>query len=234
MKFRSDFVTNSSSSSYCVTVGVILKDGSDVNYTFKAPQNDYGDLGRVTFYGNNFSWDDDFRVKRLTTELQTPETVTKLVNLLKKLVEYEEPDMDEYDDEYDEEYDEEEGEEGEEGEEEDGLPFTENPDDLYESSPLDPELRVPAFFIGFDNRKSFSKEVRKKAKKLEDISQIYVQEEYSAYGEEIPDEAYALYEKAYHQPLDRASVDISVKHVVDREAGTIQEYIDDKEIPSES
>ena len=30
MKFRTDFVTNSSSSSYSVTVGIVLKDGTDV------------------------------------------------------------------------------------------------------------------------------------------------------------------------------------------------------------
>ena len=57
MKFRSDFVTNSSSSSYCITVGVILKDGSDLNYTFRAPQDDNGDMGRVIFYDDDFSWD---------------------------------------------------------------------------------------------------------------------------------------------------------------------------------
>lgn len=234
MKFRSDFVTNSSSSSYCITIGVILKDGSDVNYTLRAPQDDSGDIGRITFYGDSFTWNDDFWVKQLVTQLQTPETVTKLINLLKNLTEYEEPETDEYDEYDDEEDDEYDEEESEDGEEEAWYSFTDNPEDLFESSPLDPECREPAFYVGLDNRKTFSKDLRKKAKKLEEISEIYVKEEYSGYGAEIPSKAFDLYEKAYHHPFDRASVEISVKHVVNRETGAIREYIDDKEIHSEN
>lgn len=47
MKFRIDFVTNSSSSSYSVTVGIKLKDGREISYDFSAPQSDDGDVGDV-------------------------------------------------------------------------------------------------------------------------------------------------------------------------------------------
>ncbi len=223
MKFRSDFVTNSSSSSYCITVGVILKDGSDLNYTFRAPQDDNGDMGRVIFYDDDFSWNNEDLVKQLVTQLQTPETVAKLINLLKNLIEYEEPEMDEYD-EYDDD------EEEEEEEEETGYTFTENPDELFEDS----EFKEPVFYVGFDNRKSFAKELRKKVKKLGDISKIYVKEKYSGYGEEVPSEAFALYEKAYHKPFDRSAVEISVNHVMDRETGSVHEYIADADTSAEN
>ena len=70
MKFRSDFVTNSSSSSYSVTVGLVLKDGTNINYEFAAPQDDAGDCGNV-----------DLNMRSIG-RMNTAKTIEQLISML--------------------------------------------------------------------------------------------------------------------------------------------------------
>ena len=170
MKFRSDFVTNSSSSSYSVTVGLVLKDGTNINYEFAAPQDDAGDCGNV-----------DLNMRSIG-RMNTAKTIEQLISMLQKAVEYEKPYFDEEDE--DDEYD--------FTENKDDLYET--------GSDGEDEYKIPIYYIGLDSRKSFEEKVKSLGIQPSDIAKVYMQGSYYGDGEFVKDEQQDLYKKCYGEP----------------------------------
>lgn len=198
MKFRTDFVTNSSSSSYSVTVGIVLKDGTDFSYAVAAPQADSGDEGYLEMDS------------RVLENAKAMETVKQLLDLLHYCVSYTSNlDFDEDNEEEEEDYE-----------------WTDDP--KYVADDGGARLSQLPSYVGLDTRDNFIRKVRAAHISLDDVEKVYTVSTYDGWGEFLSDEAVTLYAEQNNKDFTGNYLTISEKKILNRKTGKISRYIGDK------